>query len=712
MKFTFAPESRPLDGYTIKRAIHRGGFGEVYYALSEAGKEVALKLLNNNLEVELRGVSQCLNLKHPNLVTIFDIREDADKDHGIVMEYVGGRGLYEVMQDYPQGMPLKDVLFWLNGISGGLAFLHDRGIVHRDLKPANVFCDSGIVKIGDVGLSKYISESRRSAQTQSVGTVYYMAPEVARGRYGREVDVYAIGIMLVEMLTGHVPFEGQTTAEVLMKHLTAEPDLSALPAQLQPVLSACLEKDPARRIADIEELERRFLAAVRETGLSIDQPTPVAVRPASAAPAAGREQPAAPGTNPVSAAAGMEQIATNHAAARARIPMATFKPANGKAAAGRRTPPRAVRPAEGAWQSMSQFWSDKVPTPAKWIICGAVLLLIIQTRAHQPVAIGGLIGGLAYLAFRGIQKITGTGPAAITDDVEWEPVAAAAPQLAHGSSREVAMPHRPPVPPIPPHAHRHPPQPRPAPPPIPRTYTPATARQIPGSQRSTDITTSLALALFATGLVAVAVHLATDMLPTFASVALFATVTLTASCGLIVPAKLWEGQPGDAIIRRLFQGCIGLGVGAIAWSLQQYLFLGHEIAAFNTGGSPEMRIGQILLSDSLGHPTMAAYMCFFCGLFLVRRWWWQIDSFRKSRFRISSAIVSLLAGAVLTLLFPVPGALGTTWALAISAVVQLSSGWTPQEERLLRPSPASQPHAAPVVADVRHPMVLHPEGKI
>ena len=82
MKFTFVPEASPLEGYTIKRAIHRGGFGEVYYALSDSGKEVALKLLNHNLEVELRGVSQCLNLKHQNLVTIFDIR---DGETGIIL---------------------------------------------------------------------------------------------------------------------------------------------------------------------------------------------------------------------------------------------------------------------------------------------------------------------------------------------------------------------------------------------------------------------------------------------------------------------------------------------------------------------------------------------------------------------------------------------------------------------------------------------------
>ena len=117
MKFTFAPESRPLEGYTIKRAIHRGGFGEVYFAMSEAGRQVALKLLNNNLEVELRGVKQCLNLNHPNLVTIFDIRQDTDRDYWIVMEYVGGSSLLDVLQRHPSGMPLPDILRWLSGMA-------------------------------------------------------------------------------------------------------------------------------------------------------------------------------------------------------------------------------------------------------------------------------------------------------------------------------------------------------------------------------------------------------------------------------------------------------------------------------------------------------------------------------------------------------------------------------------------------------------------
>ena len=86
----------------------------------------------------------------------------------------------------------------------------------------------GARKIGDYGLSKYISCSRRSGQTESVGTFHYMAPEIGRGVYGKEIDIYALGIILFEMLTGRVPFEGESSQEIIMKHLTAEPDLSGV----------------------------------------------------------------------------------------------------------------------------------------------------------------------------------------------------------------------------------------------------------------------------------------------------------------------------------------------------------------------------------------------------------------------------------------------------------------------------------------------------
>src|SRR5262249_13814963 len=101
MKFTYNSGQRPLDGYTLKRGIGRGGFGEVYYAVSDGGKEVALKLVGGNLDVELRGMAQCLNLKHPNLVGLFDIRSNSQGEHWIIMEYIAGETLNAVLSRHP-----------------------------------------------------------------------------------------------------------------------------------------------------------------------------------------------------------------------------------------------------------------------------------------------------------------------------------------------------------------------------------------------------------------------------------------------------------------------------------------------------------------------------------------------------------------------------------------------------------------------------------
>jgi hypothetical protein len=267
MKFACAPESRPLAGYTIKRAIDRGAFGEVYYALSDAGKEVALKLLHTNQEAELRGVSQCLNLKHANLVALYDIRRDDEGDAWVVMEYIAGESLEQRLSRVQGGLPVDEVLRWIDGFAAGIDYLHGKGIVHRDLKPANVFLDGGVVKIADVGLSKFMTPSRRSAQTESVGTVYYMAPEVAHGKYGRELDVYSLGVIAFEMLTGRVPFEGESTGEILMKHLAQPPDLSDIPERLRPVLARALEKDPAKRTPSAGRLAAEFRAAVTGAAL-------------------------------------------------------------------------------------------------------------------------------------------------------------------------------------------------------------------------------------------------------------------------------------------------------------------------------------------------------------------------------------------------------------------------------------------------------------
>src|SRR6478736_6041831 len=242
MKFQYASASRPLDGFVIKRGIGRGGFGEVYFATSDAGKEVALKHIQRNLDVELRGVGQCLNLKHPNLIDLYDIRYDDAGDAWVVMEYVAGPSLKETIDRNPNGLPLDQVHFWFHGIA------------HRDLKPANIFSDNGYVKIGDYGLSKFISVSRRSGQTESVGTFHYMAPEIGKGVYGKEIDIYALGIVLFELITGRTPFDGESSQEIIMKHLTADPDLSGVPQPYRAVIERALQKDAGRRFHNAAEM--------------------------------------------------------------------------------------------------------------------------------------------------------------------------------------------------------------------------------------------------------------------------------------------------------------------------------------------------------------------------------------------------------------------------------------------------------------------------
>jgi eukaryotic-like serine/threonine-protein kinase len=253
-RYTFGSGARPLEGYTIKRAVGRGGFGEVYYATSDSGKEVALKLITRNLEIERRGVAQCMNLKCPNLLAIHDIKTNDTGDTFVIMEFVAGPSLSSVLAQYPNGMPEAEIRAWLKGLVDGVAYLHDHGIVHRDLKPANLFMEEGVVKIGDYGLSKMISSEQASNHSESVGTCHYMAPEIRNGKYNKPIDIYAMGIILFEMITGRVPFEGETAAEILLKHLTNRPDLSKLQEPFKSIVGQALAKDPAHRQASVVAL--------------------------------------------------------------------------------------------------------------------------------------------------------------------------------------------------------------------------------------------------------------------------------------------------------------------------------------------------------------------------------------------------------------------------------------------------------------------------
>ena len=257
MKFSYPSGAKPLTGYTIKRGIGIGGFGEVYFALNDAGKEVALKKIQRNLDIELRGVTQCLNIRHVNLIALWDIQTSNSQESWVVMEYVPGPSLRDILDDYPRGLPESVLKLWFTSIASGVAYLHHRGIVHRDLKPANVFRDDDahVIKIGDYGLSKFISSGRQSgAQTGTVGTVHYMAPEISKGIYGKEIDIYALGIILYELLTGDVPFDGETSQEIMYKHLLDEVNFEKCPSKYLEVLKGSMIKEPETRFSNVSEM--------------------------------------------------------------------------------------------------------------------------------------------------------------------------------------------------------------------------------------------------------------------------------------------------------------------------------------------------------------------------------------------------------------------------------------------------------------------------
>lgn len=245
---------RPLEGYTIQRALGRGGFGEVYFAVSDAGRQVALKAISTYEQIELRGVRQCMNLKSPHLVTIFDVKHNGAGRPFVIMEYVSGPSLAEILSESPGGLGPQKAAFFLREIAKALTFLHEAGIVHRDLKPANVFYEDGYVKICDYGLSKAIAPSHCGGQTITVGTVHYMAPEIGEGNYDRGIDIYAMGVVLYEMLTGCPPFIGDSIGEILMKHLAGKVDMTGIAEPFATAISRAMEKDPAKRFRTVQEM--------------------------------------------------------------------------------------------------------------------------------------------------------------------------------------------------------------------------------------------------------------------------------------------------------------------------------------------------------------------------------------------------------------------------------------------------------------------------
>jgi len=350
MRFTYRWGQRPLDGYTIKRGLGQGGFGEVYFAVSDGGKEAALKLLlRGRTDTELRGISNCLNFKHPNLVHLYDLQTDERGDHWLVMEYVHGEPLNAVLNRNPKGLPAEQARDWFLQVARAVAYLHDHAVIHRDIKPGNVFVEHGELKLGDYGLSKTVS-SNSLTQSANVGTVYYMAPEVGRGSCTKQVDIYACGVMFYEMLTGEVPFRGDSWAEIALRHQTDKPELSRVPPEFLAIIDKALNKKPENRYADMGEMIEA-VERVSRVAEKARQEEPMLIAPENTPKRSSAVPPPLPKKLPPS-------VPKNGSGSMAAVP--TFRERVGELCTSIAMAPLAAVSVVAAWTLFQAVFRDKV----------------------------------------------------------------------------------------------------------------------------------------------------------------------------------------------------------------------------------------------------------------------------------------------------------------------------------------------------------------
>jgi beta-lactam-binding protein with PASTA domain len=284
-----------IDGrYRVSARLGSGGMADVYLAHDTLlGRQVALKLLHHRfaedqefVERFRREASSAAGLSHPNVVAVFD-RGEWDGTYYIAMEYLPGRSLKAVVREHGPLSP-SDATDIVVQILLAVRFAHRRGIIHRDIKPHNVILDEeGRAKVTDFGIAR-AGASDMTLTGSIMGTAQYLSPEQAQGHAVSETsDLYAVGVVLYELLTGSVPFEGESAVTIALKQVSAEP---VPPSQRNPEVTPALDavvmrslaKDPLARFATADE----FIAALQQAREGISPaPTFNGVPPAQAAAA-------------------------------------------------------------------------------------------------------------------------------------------------------------------------------------------------------------------------------------------------------------------------------------------------------------------------------------------------------------------------------------------------------------------------------------------
>ncbi|MFC0043508.1 Stk1 family PASTA domain-containing Ser/Thr kinase [Metabacillus iocasae] len=269
------------DRYKILQVIGGGGMANVYLARDMIlERDVAIKVLrldfaNDESFIKRfhREAQSATSIAHPNIVSIYDVGEEEDIYY-IVMEYVAGHTLKQYIQQQPP-LPIEKAINIMIQITSAIAHAHQYGIVHRDLKPQNILIDENdIAKVTDFGIAIALSSTTITHTNSVLGSVHYLSPEQARGGLAnKKSDIYSLGIVLFELLTGRVPFSGESAVSIALKHLQTETPSPkrwnpSIPQSIENVVLKATAKDPFYRYESVEEMEEDLRTALEPERLS------------------------------------------------------------------------------------------------------------------------------------------------------------------------------------------------------------------------------------------------------------------------------------------------------------------------------------------------------------------------------------------------------------------------------------------------------------
>ncbi|MCL4262102.1 MAG: SUMF1/EgtB/PvdO family nonheme iron enzyme [Anaerolineae bacterium] len=282
---------RAFGKYILESLIGRGGMAEVYKSRHpDLDREVAVKVLHPFLtdtpgfvERFRREARAAASLRHPNIVQIYDFDVTADGLYYMVMEYIDGESFDKYLLRQPLPLPPAQTMDFYRQICGALQVAHEKGVVHRDIKPANIMVDrEERPYLADFGIAQIVGDTRLTQSGMSTGTPQYMSPEqVTGGAISPATDIYALGTMLYQLSTGHLPFEGGNPATVMMNQVTEPPELPRthvpdISPALESVILKALAKEPEERFENAAALWQALAAA--KAGTAVDIPIPTGVR--------------------------------------------------------------------------------------------------------------------------------------------------------------------------------------------------------------------------------------------------------------------------------------------------------------------------------------------------------------------------------------------------------------------------------------------------